>query len=282
MPSYAAALAYHLLLSLFPFLLFLFAVLTFLHIPGFYDRLLARLADVLPAQGYAVVLNVMGNMEERQSAGLLIAGIIAALLAGSTGVRTLMNALNAAYDIPETRPGWQRLASSFLFTVGLAMLILLAAGAMALGPAAITWLFDQVRLETVWLDVWAIARWPVLVILLMITATLTFWAIPNIRQPIRMITPGAILAVLVWAMTSVGFGLYVRNFGNYDAVYGSLGGLIILMFYFYLSSAVVLAGAEINAELYRIKLGTPEPHQVDPRHHHITPHLGPRLPKRQA
>jgi membrane protein len=111
--------------------------------------------------------------------------------------------------------------------------------------------------------IWTWLRFPVLVVLLMLLAAVIYYAVPNIRQPFRLITPGAVFAVVIWVLASFGFSLYVSNFTNYSATYGSLGGIVVLLFYFYISAAVLLIGAEVNAEVYKLKIGQPVPDVVD-------------------
>jgi membrane protein len=174
-----------------------------------------------------------------------------------------MNALNVAYDVEETRPMWKRYFLSVLYTIGFAVLLMAAAALMVLGPEGIEWLADQVGLGPLFVTLWTWLRWPALVLLLMLVAALVYRLLPNVEQPFRLITPGAVVAVVIWIIASVGFALYVSNLTNYSATYGSLGGVIVLLFFFYISGAVLLLGAEINAELHKVKLGGPEPSGED-------------------
>ena len=110
---------------------------------------------------------------------------------------------------------------------------------------------NQAGLGDAFVTLWTWLRWPVLALLLMLVTALVYYVAPNVAQPFRLISPGAVLAVAVWVIASAGFSFYVSSFGNYSATYGSLGGVVVLLLYFYLSSAVLLLGAEVNAELYR-------------------------------
>lgn len=250
MMTYAAALAFRALFALFPFMIFLVALLGFLRIPGFFDWLLDQAQTVLPEQAAGQVEQVIGQVRDRERSGLLSFGIVVAIWSASVGVRSLMNGLNAAYDVEEARPAWKRYPLSILYTIALAVMIIVAAGLMFLGPQVVGWLAEQVGLAGVFTTVWGWLRWPVAIFLLMLAVAVIYYAGPNVDQPFRLITPGSVLAVGVWVVASLGFSSYVSNFGSYEATYGSLGAVIVLLFYFFISSAVLMFGAEVNAQVH--------------------------------
>jgi membrane protein len=250
MTTYAAALAYQTLFSLFPFVLFLVALLGFLQIPAFFDWLLDQARTVLPEQAMGIVEQVIGQIRGQSSGGLLSLGIIIALWAASSAVRMLMNALNAAYDVAEDRPAWKRYLLSIFYTIVLAVVIILAVGLMLVGPQVMEWLADQIGLGPLFVTLWAWLRLPVAILLLMVVVALVYYLFPNVDQPFRFITPGSVLAVVVWIAASFGFSFYVSNFASYSATYGSLGAVIVLLLYFFVSAAVLLFGAEVNAQIY--------------------------------
>ena len=126
---------------------------------------------------------------------------------------------------------------------------LILTGFMLLGPNAMQWLAGQIGLSQVFATLWIWLRWPVAILLLLLTVAIIYKVAPNIDQPFKFLTPGAAIAVLTWIVASLGFSYYVGNFGNYSATYGSLGGIIVLLFYFFISAAVLLFGAEINATI---------------------------------
>ncbi|MGN6031255.1 MAG: YihY/virulence factor BrkB family protein [Thermomicrobiales bacterium] len=259
MSAYAAALAYSALFSLFPFLIFLIAVLGFLHIPEFFTWLLNEGRRALPDSAYTLLDDTVDQVQGRASGGLLSVGIVAAVWGASSGVRALMNALNVAYEIDETRPAWKKYLYSVLYTFGFAAMLICLAALMLLGPRSMDWVADQVGLGSAFVTVWNILRWPVLVLLMIVIAALVYYVAPNVKQPFRLITPGSVLAVVLWLLASIGLSIYVSNFSNYSATYGSLAGVVILLFYLYVSSAVILLGAEVNAEVHKVELGTPVP-----------------------
>lgn len=246
MTTYAAALAYRLIFSLFPFLLFLIALLGVLHVPQLFEWLREQLALLVPGQAMDQINSVIDELQTPRG-GLLSLGIALAIWSAAAGVLALIDALNVAYDVEERRATWKRYVLAIGFTVAMAFVLAAAAALMVLGPQAAGWVAQRLGVEQVFVMVWSVARWPVVLALLMLALAVIYWALPNVKRRFRVITPGAVLSVVIWILASVGFGFYVQNFGNYDATYGSIGAVIVLMFYFFLSSAVLLFGAEINA-----------------------------------
>ena len=270
MSTYASALAYQMLFSLFPFILFLIALIGFLHLPDFFSWLRLQSELVLPPQALEQVNPVIDQLQQSKG-GLLSVGIVIALWTASAGVRLMMSAMNAAYDVVEGRPAWKLFPLSIVYTVGIAGMLLIAAALMVLGPQVMGWIASQIGMEEFIVTVWTIARWPVVVILLMVAVALIYYVMPDVKQEFRFITPGSVLAVVVWILASLGFGLYVKEFANYNAMYGSIGAIIVLLLYFYISAAVLLLGAEMNAVIEHMSTegkdpgdkvaGEPEPKQ---------------------
>jgi membrane protein len=258
MLTYAAALSYSALFALFPFLIFLIALLGFLHIPDFFDWLLDQARTALPAGSFSMVEDVIRDIEGKSRGGLLSFGIVIAIWSASSGVRSVMNAMNVAFRVEETRSAPKRYVASVVYTLGLAALLIAAAALMLIGPRAIEWIADRASLGSQFVTLWTWLRWPVLVLLLIVVTALIYHVAPNIDQPFALISPGAVVAVVIWVIASLGFSLYVSNFSNYSATYGSLGGIIVLLLYFYISSAVLLLGAEVNAELRRMETEAPD------------------------
>ncbi|MCF6754352.1 YihY/virulence factor BrkB family protein [Pseudomonas stutzeri] len=246
MSTYASALAYRALFSLFPFLLFLMALLGFLNLSEFFAWLREQAALALPAVAMEQVNPVIDQLQQQKS-GLLSVGILVALWTASAGFRSLMNAMNRAYDVDEGRPSWKLMLLSLLYTIGTAVILLASAGLMIVGPQVMEWLADLVGLKETIVLLWAWLRWPVVVFLMMLLVAVLYYVTPDVEQEFRFITPGSVLAVIVWIAASVGFGIYVQNFADYNATYGSIGAIIVLLLYFYISAAVLLLGAELNA-----------------------------------
>ena len=251
MLTYAAALSYQMFFALFPFIIFVLAFLGLLNIPGFFDTLLNQSRTLLPDQAYSLVEQVVGQVRSQATGGVLSFGAAVALWTASSAVRMAMHALNVAYDVEEERPAWKKFPLSILYTLLLAVLLITAVVLMVLGPQVAQWVAQQVGLGSIFVTLWAWLRIPVAILLIALILALVYYLFPNTTQPFRIITPGAIVAVIVWVAASLGFSFYVQNFGSYSATYGALAAVIVLLFYFFISAAVMLFGAEVNAEAYR-------------------------------
>jgi membrane protein len=258
MSTYASALAYQMLFSLFPFILFLIALIGFLHLPDFFTWLRLQSELVLPHEALEQVNPVIDQLQQSKG-GLLSIGIVIALWTASAGVRLMMSAMNAAYDVVEGRPIWKRFPLSVFYTVGIAGMLLAAAG--------------QVGLEDFIVTLWTILRWPVIVLLMMVAVALMYYVMPDVQQKFRFITPGSVLAVVVWIVASLGFAYYVKTFANYNAMYGSIGAIIVLLLYFYISAAVLLLGAEMNAVIEHMSAEGKDPGEKDFDQHDEKQHV---------
>ncbi|MBF0676399.1 MULTISPECIES: YihY/virulence factor BrkB family protein [unclassified Pseudomonas] len=246
MPTYAAALSFQALFSLFPFLLFLVALISFFDLQPFFDWLREQAALLLPGQAMEQVDKVILQFQS-QKAGLFSFAILIALWTASAGVRSMMVAMNRAYDVPEGRPMWKLYPLSTFYTLGIALMLLSAAALMVVGPTLMGRLAGLVGFEDYLVILWAWLRWPVAILLLIVAVAVIYYVTPDVKQEFRFITPGSLVAVLVWIAASLGFGVYVQNFADYSATYGSIGAIIVMLMYFYISAAVLLFGAELNA-----------------------------------
>lgn len=246
LPIYASALAFQLFFSLFPFLLFLVSLIAVLDAQPVFDWLHQQAELVLPSDALGLVDPVISQLQT-QKAGLFSLGILLALWTSSAAVRSTMIAMNRAYGVEDGRPAWKRIPLSVLYTVAVAGAMLLVATLMVVGPQAMTWLAEQIGLEQTVVLVWSLIRWPLAVLMLIVVIAGVYYLAPDVKQEFRFITPGSVLAVVVWIAASLGFGFYAQNFANYNATYGSIGAIIIFLLYLYISSAVLLLGAELNA-----------------------------------
>ncbi len=246
MTTYASALAYQIFFSIFPFIIFLVALLGFLNLASFFEWLREQAQLLLPQEAAPKVNEVIDGLQQ-QKGGLLSFGVIVAIWSASAAIRATMNALNVAYDIKESRPAWKLYPLSIFYTVGLAAMLILAAAMMVVGPQAVQWLANKIGMEQIFVTLWTWLRWPLALFLLMLAVAVIYYVAPDAEQEFRFITPGAVFAVLVWVAASVAFNYYVSSFGDYDATYGSIGTIIVLLLYFFISAAVMLLGAEINA-----------------------------------
>lgn len=244
--TFAAALAYHLMLALFPFLFFLIAIAATLNIGGIIDRLLSWSRMVLPAQAFGQILEVVDGLRRGGGPALLSLGVIGAVWAASGGVRSAMTALNRAYDIDQPRGTVKRYLVSLGYTVALALLVVCGAALLFVGPEAAQWIEQELQLGGTFVLIWQWLRYPLIIALLIVGSALAYSFLPN-GVPFRLISAGSVLAISLWLIISFGFRWYIANFGRFNVVYGSIGAMIVLLIYIYLSSLALLIGGELNA-----------------------------------
>lgn len=255
----AAELTYRSLLAIFPFFIFLAAlsgvIADLLSIEDPARQVVDAIGETLPADAASLVNTQLEAVLGQRATGLLSVGLVTALWAASGGVKAVIKAMNRAYDVEETRSFIKRnllaLGLTIFTTVFLLGGFILAAagGAIASGIADATGTQAWVRAA---ID---IGRLVGAVALLSVLASVLYWAGPCTKDmPFRWVTPGTVMFVVVWLLATLGFGFYVANFGSYNATYGALGGVIVLLLFFYISAYVLLAGAELNAVLQRAAL----------------------------
>jgi membrane protein len=265
MSTYAAALAYRGLFGLFPFVLILVLLAGALGLSGSIERMIEEARSEpsrqVPQQLEPVVVQgreqiqplkkVIEQAEERAAGELLFFGVAVALWSTSALARTLTEAFNVAYGITESRPGWKRFALTSAFGPVLALMVLVSVGLMLIGPRLVEGIAELVGLDKVFVILWGWLRFPVALSLLAVVVSLVYRYGPDAKQRFRSVGLGAVLAVVLWAISSVGFSFYLANFANYGVTYGSLGAAVGLLFYLYLCASVVLLGAEVNAAIYQ-------------------------------
>jgi len=256
----AAALSYYFLFSLFPAMLFMTALLGFLPLPNLWDRLMGYVQQVLPPESAAMIQKTLAEILGDQRGGLLSLGALLALWSASAGMASVMNALNVAYDYEDVRPWWKRRLLAVLLTLGfsvllLAALVLLVFGGK-IGEVAAGWLGPGDHLFRV---AWNAVTIVIAVLSVLIGIALVYYLAPAGDQHWRWITPGSVVALALWLAMSFGLRLYVTYFGDYNATYGSIGGVILLLLWLYLTGAVLLLGAEVNAEIEQAAAARGEP-----------------------
>ena len=247
--GYAAALAYYFLFALFPFFLFLTALLGYLPIPNLMDQIMGSLAQVMPEEALSLVQDNVGSLVSQQRGGLLSFGILAALWTSSSAITAISDALNHAYDVEEGRPFWKLRGMAILLTMGLSIFLILSIVLLMFGPQIGGWLADFVGLGKAFEIAWNILRWPVILVLVITAIAAIYYFAPDVEQSWKWITPGSVFAVVLWILISLGFSYYVNNFGSYDETYGTIGAIIVLLTWMYVSGFVILVGGEINAEI---------------------------------
>ena len=264
MSTYAAALAYRSLFGLFPFVLILVVLAGALGLAEFLDHAIdhasAESSQHVPQQLEPVIergreqlqplIRMIEQAEEQAGGELLFFGVALALWSISALAGTLTEAFNAVYEVPETRRWWKVLLLSWAFGPVLALTVIVSIGLMLIGPQLVERIAELVGLDEVFVSLWEWLRFPIALSLLAMVLSLVYRFVPNARQRFRSVVLGAALAVVLWAITSVGFSFYLANFADYGATYGSLGAAVGLLFYLYLTASVVLFGTEVNAAIY--------------------------------
>src|ERR687898_226195 len=276
MATYAAALAYRGLFGLFPFVLILVALVGALGFPDFFDRAMdqarAQSSRYVPQQLEPVVepareqvkplVGMIERAEEQAGGKLLFFGVAVALWSVSAVARTLTEAFKIAYQVAETRRWWKQLVVSLAFGPVLALVVIVSVALMLIGPQLVGSIAELVNLDELFVRLWGWLRFPVALLLLAVVLSVVYRFGPNARQRFRSVLPGAALCVVLWAISSVGFSIYLANFADYGATYGSIGAAVGLLLYLYLCASVVLLGAELNAAIYH-RLTADTPHQED-------------------
>lgn len=267
----AAGLSYYFVLSLFPLLILLAAVVAYLPIPNLFNTILLAMSRVVPPDSMGLVRNIVSGIITPHRGSLLTFGILATLWSASGGFNSLIEALNVAYDVPETRPIWKTrlLAIELMFIVGALMVV--GIGVMLVGPEFGGWLANKVGLSDEFADTWNYLRWGVSVGFLVLAVELIFFVAPNVRQRFISTLPGALVGVGTWIGTSYGLSVYFQQYAHLNKTYGTLGAAMALMVWLYYSWFAILVGAEINSEIIKIRtnrtlpLKQPPPAAVEPK-----------------
>jgi membrane protein len=242
--DWAAALTYYGVLSIFPGLLVLVSVLGLLG-PSAIQPLLDNVGQIAPGPVRLILENAAAGITA-------IIGLVVAVWSASGYVGAFMRASNAIYDVPEGRPIWKTLPIRIGVTLATGVLLILSVVIVVVTGEVAEQTGRALGIESVLVTAWDIAKWPVLIVLVSLLFGLLYWASPNARQGgLRWITPGGLVAVLLWIAASAGFAVYVANFASYNKTYGTLAGVIVFLVWLWISNLAVLYGAELDAELER-------------------------------
>ena len=247
----AAQLSYYALLALFPALIFLTALMGLFSVQNFMPELMSYLRNVLPSDALSMVQRFLTQVAEGSGANILSIGALGALWASSSGVTAIMDALNVVFDVKEDRRSfWHVRLTAIVLTIGLAGFVILSLALVLYGPTIGRWIADLMGFGVAFTWLWNVMQWPVIAGLMLIVVAAIYHICPDRRyKRWRWVTPGSLFAVLMWLLVSLGFKTYVDNFGDYNKVYGSIAGVIVLMLWFYWSGMVLLLGGEINSEI---------------------------------
>ena len=246
----AAALSYYFLLALFPLLIFLTAALGYFADVGTELRksLLDYLSSIAPRTASALVRATVAEITENADTGKLSFGLLAALWFASYGMGAVRDTLNSAYGVKESRPWWRVRLISLGVTMALAVLIVSALALMFYGGEIGAGLAARLDLGEAFESVWSILQWPIVLAFVLFSFALIYYFAPDLKhQKWYWITPGSLAGVLLWLLASFGFRIYLRYFDRYSVTYGSLGAVIVLLLWFYLTGAAILVGGKVNA-----------------------------------
>jgi membrane protein len=251
--DWAAALTYYGVLSIFPALIVLVSILGLIGSSAT-QPLIDNLGTVAPGPAKQIFTDAIKNLQGSSGASgvFFIVGLAGAIWSASGYISAFMRASNAIYDMEEGRPIWKTLPVRIGLTVLLMVLTAISAVAVTLSGGLAKQVGNVVGLGDTAIQVWNIAKWPVLVIFVSFMFAVLYWAAPNVKQPgFRWLSPGSVLAVIGWIIASVAFAFYVANFGSYNKTYGALAGPIIFLVWLWISNIMILLGAEFNAEIER-------------------------------
>ncbi|WP_214628705.1 YihY/virulence factor BrkB family protein [Paenibacillus agaridevorans] len=246
-PAIGAQLTYYFILSFFPFLIFVVSLMSFVQLSG--DSVVAELIRLLPEQTGEAVESILQEVTGNSRGTLLSIGMIATLWSASNGVNALIKGVNKAYDVEESRPFWKLRAISLAATLVLALVIMLAIVLLIFGEVIGEFLFDWFASPIGFGLIWGILKYVVPISFMVVIFSLIYWIVPNREIRFKAAVPGALFATFGWIATSLLFQFYINNFGNYSKTYGSIGGIIVLLVWLYISSNIIILGGEVNATL---------------------------------
>jgi membrane protein len=245
----SAQLAYYFFLALFPALLFLVALASFFHLDQLTEQITQSLAGVAPPDVVEIIRTQLQQISGEGNSGLLTIGMLLTLWSTSAAMVAIVTTLNKAYDIDESRPWWKVRLTAIGLTIALSVFLLLSFVLVVFGPQLAETVAAWFGLGQVFVWVWWIAQWPLVFLLVAVAISLVYYYAPDADQSFVLLTPGSVLATLLWLGFSLAFRFYIVNFGNYNETYGAIGGVIVLMLWFYASGIALLVGAEMNAEI---------------------------------
>ncbi len=253
--DWAAALTYYGVLSLFPALIALVSIIGLFGDPeGTTDALSDIVSDLGPSSAADTFRGPIESITaNRSTAGVLFfAGLAGAIWGASGFVGAFMRASNVIYEVEEGRPFWKLRPLQIAVTLAMVLLAAVASVALVLSGPLATSVGEAVGLSDAAVDIYQIAKWPALALVLLTLTSLLYYVAPNVRlRGIRWVTPGSLLALAVWGVASALFALYVGNFGSYDKTYGTLGGVVSFLVWLWITNIALLLGAQLNSELER-------------------------------
>jgi membrane protein len=247
--SMAAQLAYYFFFALFPTLLFLVALASYFPITTLIDDMFRTLGGLLPPEALRIITDQILKISNQKDAGLLSLGMLLAVSSSSAAMTAIIDTVNRAYGIEESRPWWKVRLRAIALTVGGSIFILVSFALILTGPTLATRLADQWGLGPAFEWTWKILQWPVIFVMVSAAIAFVYRFAPDVKQEWVWLTPGSVFATTMWMLASLGFKYYVANWGAYTETYGLIGAVMILLLWFYMSGVVILLGAELNVEI---------------------------------
>lgn len=269
--AFAASLSYYFVLSLFPAAIAMAAILGYLPIPDLWGKTLDMFSRFVPPDSMGLVRTVLSDVITPNKGKLLSFGLLGTIWASSSGFAAMIEALNVAYDVPETRPFWKTRALAIGLTFAIGTVMIIAVLVMIVGPGFGEWIAVHLHVTRLFARIWPFLRWAVAISFIVAAIEgLYFWA-PNVKQRFYCSLPGAVLAVGGWIGLSYLLGIYFQRFANFNKTYGTLGAAIALMVWLYWTGFMILLGGEVNSEILQISgngtlpIKEPPPESVTPK-----------------
>ena len=245
----AAQQAYYFFFALFPALLALISIASFFPVHNLIGEIQSMLARVAPKEVIDIISEQISQISGGNAGGILTIAFLFTLWSSSSAIVSMCSTLNAAYDITETRPWWKVRLIAIVLTIALALFILVSMTLIIAGPTLAEKVADAMHMGVVFEWAWKILQWPIVFCLIATAFAIVYYFAPDAEQDWVWITPGSVLATILWVVISLAFKFYIAQFQNYNETYGAIGGVMVLMLWFYLSSVALLIGAELNAEI---------------------------------
>ena len=248
----AASLAYYFVLSFFPALILLSAVVAYLPVPDLFDQALGVMARFLPSDSMGLVRRILSDVITSNRGTFLSFGIVGTLWAASGGFCATIEALDIAYEVKDDRPFWKTRPLAVLLALVTGALMLVALLVMIAGPRLGSWIAGRLHLSSLFVLFWPYIHWSIAIAFTILAVEALYFLAPNVKQRFLATLPGAVLAVGCWTALSYLLGLYFRHFAHFNKTYGTLGAVIALMTWLYWTGFAILVGAELNAELAKV------------------------------
>ena len=255
----AAQLGFYFLLSLFPALLCITTLIGMLPLQSITPQLMRYLQTILPHDSLSVVEKYLQQVPQDTGSSLVSLSLMGALVTASFGMMAMIKTLNTVYGVQETRPIWKIGGIAVLLTIGGAIFTISSMTLILVGENLSQRMADAVGIESVVTSTWTIWQWPIALVLMLLATSLIYYWGPNIKHSWRSLLPGSVFAVALWVVVCLGFKLYAENLMNYNLVYGSITGVIVLMIWLFMSGLVLLIGGEVNGAYESTTLTTPQP-----------------------